>query len=147
MRTEKDLKNLDRCPEDWVKVDYETFYAEKFFNGCVYRLTIIAYSSNKSVKFWIAVSSGRKRKDLDIFEDKETKSFGGLKALMWLKNKMYEFPKFYNDHYSFEANKKQYFQIRWADSRRREIYRRLIKEGFRFIRDGHRKILMKKISC
>lgn len=130
---------------DWVREYHDTFYIEKEFEGYTYKLRITAYSSNKSVKFWVAASSGKKRKEKDIYKDKENKSLGGMKALMWLKEMMYAFPAYYNKYYPFEANKKQYLQIHWADSRRRDIYQRLLKEGFQFIVDSGQKLLMKKL--
>lgn len=35
--------------------------------------------------------------------------------------------------------------ISWSDSRRRDIYKRLEKDGFRFTLDEGKKVLMKRI--
>jgi len=127
---------------DWKRhpEDRWTYYQEETFNGYVYRVSISVYEWKKSTKFWVAASSGKKRKEKDIFEEKENKSLGGMKALLWIKNKMFEFPKWYNS-----TDENQYILVHWADSRRRDIYQRLIKEGFQFMVDDGRKILMKKL--
>jgi hypothetical protein len=39
----------------------------------------------------------------------------------------------------------QYLCVGWADNRRRNIYERLVKEGFQFMVEGGRKILIKKL--
>jgi hypothetical protein len=57
---------------------------------------------------------------------------------------MYDFPKFYADRRNIkELN--TYICIGWADSRRRNIYQRLEKEGFRFSMEDGKKILIKKL--
>jgi hypothetical protein len=46
----------------------------------------------------------------------------------------------------YNSNKKQYICVAWADSRRRDIYQRLVKEGFIFTMDDGEKILMKRFN-
>jgi hypothetical protein len=55
---------------------------------------------------------------------------------------MLEFPNSTIKKYS---NKKQYICVAWADSRR-DIYQRLVKEGFIFTMDDGEKILMKRFN-
>jgi hypothetical protein len=132
-----------RYREQYEREEGKVFYTCKEFNGCKYYLYVSVYENNKSDKFWISISSGKKRKDLHIFEEKENKSTGGLKALVWIKKSMLEFPNFYNRKNN--SKKKQYICVSWADSRRRNIYQRLIKDGFSFSIDDGEKILIKKL--
>jgi hypothetical protein len=39
-------------------------------------------------KIWIYVSSGKRGKDFLIFGSKDSKSSGGIRALIWLKDAM-----------------------------------------------------------
>lgn len=130
----------------WIKDPLYTnvWITTEKFNGYQYNVIVIPYQTNKSIKYWIHVSSGKKRKEFEIFEDKDNKSLGGIRALFWIKDAMYDFPKFYAGRRSIkELN--AYLMIGWADSRRRNIYQRLQKEGFQFMIDDGRKILMKKL--
>lgn len=101
--------------------DYKIYTLLKDFNGDLYVITIYVEKSLKSDKFWIGVSSGKKRKHREIFEEKEQKSKGCLKALLWIKDSILEFTTWYRNDY----NKNQYICIHWVDSRRRDIYQRL----------------------
>ena len=92
--------------------------------------------------YWVHVSSGKKRKEFEIFEEKESKSLGGIRALFWVREAMYDFPKYFSNRV---RNRTEYLCIGWADSRRRNIYQRLEKEGFLFMVDNGNKILMKKL--
>jgi hypothetical protein len=131
---------------EWVKDKNYTnvWVTTKKFNGYQYNVMVIPDQTYKSIKYWIHVSSGKKRKEFEIFEDKENKSLGGIRALFWIKEAMYDFPKFYAEKHNI-SKLKQYLTIGWADSRRRNIYQRLEKEGFQFMMDGGNKILMKKL--
>jgi hypothetical protein len=100
--------------------------------------------STKSIKLWVALSSGKKRKDLKIFEDKENKSFGGIKALIWVKKAILEFPEYYKEAYITE-DVKLYICIQWSDNRRRDVYKRLEKDGFYFKHIDGSKALVKEI--
>jgi len=131
---------------EWIKDPKytNTYYTTKKFNDYQYNVIIITEQTNKSIKYWIHVSSGKKRKEFEIFEDKENKSLGGIRALFWIKEAMYDFPKFYADRRNIkELN--TYICIGWADSRRRNIYQRLEKEGFKFSMEDGKKILIKKL--
>lgn len=132
---------------DWVKYteQKDTYYTTEIFNGFTYKVFI--YVENnwfKSIKYWVGATSGKKRKDLEIFEDKSNKSLGSIKGLLWIKKAMYDFPKFYAEKFDLEEENR-YICIQWSDSRRREIYGRLIKEGFQFMQISGEKILMKKL--
>jgi len=131
---------------EWIEdSDYYLWYTEEVFEGYTYRLSMSVHESSKSIKFWVGASSGKKRKDKNIYHDKENKSLGGIKSLFWIKRMMYEFPIYYTKMYPWKANKTKYICVGWADNRRRDIYQRLQKEGFQFIIDEGRKILMKKL--
>lgn len=129
---------------EWVKnKDYiDTYQTSEIFNGFTYNVVISLEWTYKALKYWVAVSSGKKRRDFDIFENIGNKSLGGIRALFWVREAMYDFPKFYSERV---FSRKEYICICWSDSRRRDIYKRLEKEGFQFMRDNGRKILMKKL--
>ena len=129
------LKERDR------ESGYELYVTSKEFNGDTYVVLISVYKTLKADRFWVAVSSGKKRKHIDIFEDKDYKSKGGIKALLWVKDAVFNFPEFYGNPF----NKKQYACILWSDSRRRDIYQRLEKYGFTFVFEGGQKILRKSL--
>lgn len=117
------------------------YYARETFNSCNYYIYFSVVSTFKSEKIWISVSSGKKRKDAFIFEPKDNKSLGGIKAFFWLKAAMLGFPEYFGN----SLNKSQYLVVAWADSRRRDIYERLTREGFTFTIEDNTKVLMKKL--
>jgi hypothetical protein len=100
---------------------------------------------NKSLRCWVSVSSGKKRKELDIFHDKDNKSLGGIKALFWIKRVILEFPNYFDKMYD-TSGLNVYLCIGWADNRRRNIYSRLEKEGFYFMNIDNQKVLIKQIE-
>lgn len=128
---------------EWTKVEgyWNVYKTSKIFNGYHYSVFITVSNYIKTQKYWVAASSGKKRRELEIFEDKESKSLGGIKALLWIKEAMLDFPFFYKNPY----NKREYICIEWSDSRRRDVYERLNKEGFNFAMTKGGKILMKKL--
>ena len=129
---------------EWTKDPKYTnvWYTTKKFGKYQYNVLVIPEQTDKSIKYWIHVSSGKKRKEFEIFEDKENKSLGGIRALFWIKEAMYDFPKYFSNRV---RGRTEYLMIGWADSRRRNIYQRLEKEGFQFMVDNGNKILMKKL--
>jgi hypothetical protein len=131
---------------EWIKdpLYTNTYYITEKFNGYQYNVLVITEETDKSVKYWVHTSSGKKRKEFEIFEDKENKSLGGVRALFWIKEAMYDFPIYFNKRRSV-VNKREYICIGWADTRRRNIYQRLEKEGFQFMVERGQKILMKKL--
>lgn len=123
----------------------EVYEMKEEFNGDVYSVFISCEHNPKSVRYWVSTSSGKKRKHREIFEEKESKSKGGIKALLWIKDKVLEFPKWYNDNQCRVENKKEYICVHWTDSKRRNVYSRLQNYGFKFTVDGKYKILMKRV--
>lgn len=123
--------------EDYIDV-YVTY---KLFNGFQYNTFVYVAETDKTRKFWISASSGKKRKEFFKFEDKENKSLGGIKALLWIKEAMLSFPSYFFR----DDGKKEYICIEWADSKRRDIYERLKSEGFMFMIENKKKILIKKL--
>lgn len=130
---------------EWIKDrNYKNvYYISKKFNGYQYNVIITVFdkTASKSIKYWVAASSGKKRREFEIFEEKDTKSLGGIKALFWVKEAILNFPSFYTNPY----NKTEFICIGWADSRRRDIYERLKSEGFNFAMEDGSKILIKKL--
>jgi hypothetical protein len=135
----------------WTRLEkyQDCFCTSKEFNGYTYNLIISVESSNKSVKYYVSSSSGKKRKEFDIFEEKFSKSLGGIRALFWLKQAVLDFPSFYaNSPYGrgVVRNKNIYICIGWSDSRRKKIYQKYLeKEGFKLMKDNSYSILMKKL--
>lgn len=126
----------------WTKEETNFYSISKYFDIYQYKITVWIEESDKSLKYWVGVSSGNKRKDLEVFEEKDKKSYGGLKALIWIKNSIFSFPDFYK---RYVRGRKEYICIQWSDSRRRDIYERLIKYGFRFQTINGEKTLIKKL--
>lgn len=130
---------------EWIRdINYKNVYCiSKKFNNYQYNVIITVFdeTESKSIKYWIAASSGKKRREFEIFEEKETKSLGGIKALFWIKEAILDFPGYYGNPYG----KAQYICISWADRRRRDIYKRLKAEGFNFAMEDGSKILIKKL--
>ena len=131
---------------EWIKDKNYTnvWLTTKKFNSYQYNVIIIPDITDKTIKYWIHASSGKKRKEFEIFEDKENKSLGGLRALFFIRDAMYDFPKFYAEKRGI-SRLKAYICIGWSDSRRRNIYQRLEKEDFQFANHEGKKILMKKL--
>ena len=129
---------------EWIKDKRYTnlYYISKQFNGFTYNAVMTLEETDKSVKYWFSISSGKKRKDFEIFEEKDNKSFGGVSALFWLKECLLDFPTFFAPRL---YSRNQYLVIGWADSRRRNIYQRLEKEGFQFAMENNKKVLVKKL--
>lgn len=131
---------------NWIKDPkyINTYYTTEKFNGYQYNCLVIVEETDKSIKYWIHASSGKKRKEFEIFEDKENKSLGGIRALFFIKEAMFDFPRYFKERRSV-GNKTCYLCVGWADNRRRNIYQRLEKEGFQFMIERGQKILMKKL--
>ena len=129
---------------NWTKDKNYTnvWITTKNFNGYQYNVIVIPDISDKTIKYWVHASSGKKRKEFEIFEDKKNKSLGGIRALFFIRDAMYDFPKYFSNRV---RGRTEYLMIGWADSRRRNIYQRLEKEGFLFMVDNGNKILMKKL--
>lgn len=125
--------------------EYSNYWnTSKEFDGITYFVEVWVEVSNKSRKYWFGASSGRKRRDLEVFEQKNTKSLVGLKPLMWIKSCIYNFPKFYLAEFEIDGYN-QYICIAWSDSRRKKIYSRLLREGFRFGKVGNINCLIKRV--
>lgn len=129
---------------DWERNTefHNTYHCSKEFNGFTYVTSVFVEDNPKTVRYWVGASSGKKRKDLEVFDDKPEKSLGGIQALLWIKSCMEDFPKWYGYRV---RGRKQYICIHWVDSRRRDIYSRLQKEGFRFMTIDGNKTLIKKL--
>ena len=131
---------------EWIKDPEYTnvYYTAKKFNDYQYNVIITTEETDKSLKYWIHVSSGKKRREFEVFEDKENKSLGGIRALFWVKEAMFDFGDYIKRRRNLD-NKNIYICVGWADNRRRNIYQRLEKEGFRFSMGGGKKILIKQL--
>ena len=133
---------------NWNKLDkyQDCFYTSKEFNGYTYNVVISVEKSDKSIKYFVAVSSGKKRKEFDIFEEKLNKSFGSIRVLFWIRESIFDFPVFYSSRTSNKDKRNKYLCIGWSDSRRKKIYQRYLeKDGFILMRDNNYNVLMKKL--
>lgn len=133
---------------DWniIKEEgFEDYYRkETIFNDITYRLEIYAWENSKSIYLFVGLSSGKKRKLLKVFQEKSNKSIGnGVSPLLWARDNIFSFPKYYCG-FKHTNNKPIYIAISWSDSKRRNIYSRLIKYGFQFMKINNKKCLVKK---
>lgn len=132
---------------DWerdIKAD-DTFYKINKFNNTYYKISFTIYYFNKSIKVYIGATSGLKRKHLEDYEVNDYPRDGGIKALLWIKEEIKNLPSFLSEYYIL-SDRDMYICINWVDAKRRNVYSRLIKEGFRFMVDSGEKTLMKKIN-
>lgn len=114
----KKVSDCGRYVDGW-----EYYFVE---NGVKYYILFSFYDEDV---FNICLSSGRKRRELRVFEEKESISFNGIKVLLKILNIIdVEFPKFYG-----ECS----LNVFWADSKRRRVYKRLENYGWKLCRiDG-----------
>ena len=104
-------------------------YETKFdWNGITYYVMFSVFNNDT---YNIVLSSGKKRRELKIFEEKKSKSFNGIEVLIKILNIVnIEFPKFYNSDLTLV--------VFWADNKRRRVYKRLENYGWRLNRvDGN----------
>lgn len=121
--------------QKWVD-GYLTFITEQEFNGDTYRVEVTKDEYCKTIKYWIALSSGRKRKDLEMFQEKDKKSRGGLKALFWARKAIKDFEK---------GISHGTLVIGWSDTRRKRIYQKYLKD-FQVMKFNEGFVLVKKIN-
>ena len=100
-------------------------YETKFeWNGITYYIIFLYINSDT---YSVMLSSGKKRKELKIFEEKKNISFNGYEVLTKVFNIVnIEFPKFYNSNLTLV--------VFWADTKRRRVYKRLENYGWRLSR-------------
>ena len=104
-------------------------YETKFdLNGITYYVMFSVFNNDT---YSVMLSSGKKRRELKIFEEKKSKSFNGIEVLIKILNIVnIEFPKFYNSDLTLV--------VFWADNKRRRVYKRLENYGWRLNRvDGN----------
>ena len=122
-------------------LDYH--FTELYVNEVKYRMEFLIDLTLNSTKIYTSISSGKKRKLLNIFEEKIEKSFNGLKPLIIAKKIMYEFGEYYKKEWINYGD--VFLCIQWSDNRRKNIYSRLLKEGFRFSKVDKTTTLIKNI--
>ena len=104
-------------------------YETKFdWNGITYYVMFSVFNNDT---YSVLLSSGKKRKELKIFEEKKNISFNGYEVLTKVFSIVNtEFPKFYNSDITLV--------VFWADTKRRRVYKRLENYGWRLSRvDGN----------
>jgi len=123
----------------------DTFSTYKYFGKYKYGVYIFPDCFSKSIHFRVGATSGKKRSELEVFEDKPNKSLGGIKALFWIKDAVLSFPEYYVKRHNVKGTK-LYITIQWEDSRRKKIYSRLLRYGFRFQTVVGEEVLTKRIK-
>ena len=100
-------------------------YETKFeWNGITYCVMFLYINSGT---YSVMLSSGKKRKELKILEEKKNISFNGYEVLTKVFNIVNtEFPKFYNSNLTLV--------VFWADTKRRRVYKMLENYGWRLSR-------------
>ena len=100
-------------------------YETKFdWNGITYYVMFSVFNNDT---YSVMLSSGKKRRELKIFEEKKNISFNGYEVLIKVFNIVNtEFPKFYNSNLTLV--------VFWADTKRRRVYKRLENYGWRLSR-------------
>ena len=95
-------------------------YETKFdWNGITYYVMFSVFNNDT---YNVVLSSGKKRRELKIFEEKKSKSFNGIEVLIKILNIVnIEFPKFYNSDLTLV--------VFWANNKRRRVYKRLENYG------------------
>jgi len=138
----------------WIRLDGYTNYFYLIFkeNNTFYKIGIIREENNKSVKLWIDLISNRKKSKLDISTldskdyDTNHNSDGGIKALLKVKKYIEQYYLEDFSTYFILTKKTIYVCIGWWDSKRRNVYSRLLSDGYEYIMDHNKKILRKKIT-
>ena len=123
-------------------LDYH--FTEFYVNDVKYRMEFLIDLTLNSTKIYASISSGKKRKLLNVFEEKKEKSNNGLKPLIIAKNIMYEFGCYYKKEWINYGD--VFLCIQWSDNRRKNIYARLLKEGFKFTKVDKIPTLIKNIG-
>lgn len=98
----------------------EFYTTSKAFGKSVYYL----YFHIDRTTVTVALSSGNKRKHKFTFSDKLSKSEGGIKALIWAKNTVEEFPVWYSKTFKYWLPTLTRICIIPENSRKRRIYKR-----------------------
>ncbi|AFF28212.1 gp214 [Sphingomonas phage PAU] len=104
---------------------YHAYIVTRKFGNVKARLGI---NLDPYMNCYVSLSSGRKRKQLSIYEDKPEKNSCGIEILIWTKEAMLDFPIWFNDRH---INKLNSMLVTGSDTRRFKIYKRyLIPHGF-----------------
>lgn len=137
---------------EFFLVDTDDVYCWRIkglINNSMYQMDFHTYYLNNSLRIYVALSSGKKRKELDYSGlYKTNNSDGGLKTLVWCKNQIKKFieehkslVRYYNDMESI------YIIVGWDDKKRREIYKAKLKDlGFYMTHDLGSKCLKLKVK-
>lgn len=96
--------------------EQEIVFATTIINNIKYRIQF----HDHYVCWYVSLSSGKKRRELDIYEDKLNKSRNSWQVVKWVLSAIDQFPY------------KGRIIIHWADKRRKVIYGRfLLRIGFK----------------
>lgn len=112
---------------------YNLYFKQKKFGKYYYRIELLLHNN----KVWISVSSGTKRKQLDNFEPDNIKRNNGILPLIWIKDEILNLSDTFTKDFT-------HICITWADSQRREVYKRLLNYGFTINRSEGILVLIKE---
>lgn len=120
---------------NWIKDPRykNVYYKKKQFGSVTYYAEVI----KEDDKAFFAISSGKKRRFLNVFEEKEEKNFEGLAPLLWAKSQIYTIKDIFSSNFTVI--------IGWSDTRRQKIYTRFLPD-FKITFFEKQKVLMKKFA-
>lgn len=97
----------------------EQVIATTYINGVKYRMCFEDYYTH----WYVSLSSGKKRRELDVYEQKPERSHNSWEVVKWCLECIADFP--------YKGN----IVVQWADNRRKRIYGRiLLQHRFRLVR-------------
>lgn len=124
-------------PAACMEVKYEHNKIDGIITACmiVNQIKYVMQFDQYGDQWIVFISSGRKRRELDVFEDKESKSGNGWEIVKWAVECIKQFPE------------KGLMTIYPADARRKRIYSRfLLPLGFRYNRYDGNMCYMKRLK-
>lgn len=124
--------------EDVWEIDRENgvFIITRKFNNFFYRVLLQESECRRTIFLNVAITSGRKRKDLDNYEEVVGIPSGGIKALVWCFNCIEEFVEMSRSRFYEYKGKDLLVTVKWIDSQRRRVYSRLERYGYSLQRLG-----------
>ena len=129
--------------------DTVCYRVEKVINNSKYRIDFHPYIFTESLRLYVSVSSGKKKKELNFSSlEKQNNSDGGIKALFWYKQVIKELIERQEDIIKWYSDYKNiHIIVQWEDKKRRDVYTYGLKDlGFYITHDLGNKCLKLKIK-
>lgn len=121
-------------------IDNGEFEYKFEINNTKYLVEFSVYENHKTSNIYVGFSGDKKRKKRDSFSSLGNKN--GLKPLIKAKEIILNFVEWYNETYIIP--KTAYLCIGWSDNRRKKIYSRLLRDGFKLSKIGNEMLYVKK---